>query len=521
MRAMSNQSVWTKEKLPQFATVRTANEFEVVVIGGGIAGLTAGYLLKQAGKKVAVVERDRIGYGDTGNTTAHLTYVTDVRLKELVRTFGKEGAKAAWLAGAAAINTIERIVKQQEIDCNFSRAPGYLHASLSEDTDERDEFRKEAQLAAELGFDAAYLESVPSINKPGIRFSNQAKFHPLKYLGALAEAIHDNGCAVYENSEVSEVEDEPRAVVVGGKQLKCDYVVVATHVPLMGVANMASATLLQTKLYPYSSYVVGAKLPKGTLPQALYWDTTDPYYYLRVDRQDEYDYLIFGGADHKTGQQTDTAACLSRVEAKLHTLFPEAEVVDRWSGQVVETNDGLPFIGENAERQFIATGFSGNGMTFGTLSGMMACDAVLGRQNAWQELLAVDRKKIRGGTWDFLKENIDYPYYLVRDRVFGAETEAKSPDDLKPGDGKVLNVDGQRAAVSCDEAGKLHCVSAICTHMGCVVHWNRSEQTWDCPCHGSRFHADGEVLAGPAETPLEAIQPKTSKESKTAEFQTP
>jgi nitrite reductase/ring-hydroxylating ferredoxin subunit len=178
----------------------------------------------------------------------------------------------------------------------------------------------------------------------------------------------------------------------------------------------------------------------------------------------------------------------------------------------VETNDGLPYIGETAERQFVATGFSGNGMTFGTLAAMMACDAVLGRENPWQDLLSVNRKKVRGGTWDYITENFSYPYYLLRDHLKGSE--ARSPDEVKRGDGKVLKLDGKQVACSRDSKGKLTTVSAVCTHMGCLVHWNNAEKTWDCPCHGSRFATSGNVLAGPAETPLEKIEATEAEDSK-------
>lgn len=501
---MKDISVWRKAKLPQFPRLGKAGQFDVVVVGAGITGVTAAYLLKRAGKKVCLIERDRIGSVDTGNTTAHLTYVTDLRLKELVKNFGREQARIFWLGGAAAINTIDGIADGLKLDCEFRRVPGFLHASLDSESDEHNDLQEETGLARELGFDATFVESAPLVNKPGIRFSNQAKFHPLAYLAGLARAIDGDGSAIFEQSEVSEVEAEPLAAVVHGKKIKCDYLVIATHVPLMGKTGLLRATLFQTKLAPYSSYVVGAHLPKGTLSEAMYWDTSNPYYYLRVDRQPKFDYVIFGGADHKTGQKRSTSACFAQVESRLKTIIPGAKVTERWSGQVIETNDGLPFIGETAERQFVATGFAGNGMTFGTLGAMMACDAVLGRENPWQQLFAVDRKKLRGGLWNYLKENFDYPYYLVRDRL--APAEAESPREIKPGEGKILTIDGQRVACSRDEKGKLTAVSAVCTHMGCIVHWNRPEHTWDCPCHGSRFQADGKVMAGPAESPLEPVK---------------
>jgi glycine/D-amino acid oxidase-like deaminating enzyme/nitrite reductase/ring-hydroxylating ferredoxin subunit len=489
--------------MPKGEQLSTAKRFDVVVIGGGITGLTAAYLLKQAGKKVCVLERDRIGSVDTGNTTAHLTMVTDLRLSKLAKTFGKDQARLVWLGGAAAVNTIEQIARRIPGGCRFKRIPGYLHASLEREEDEATELEQEADLARELGFEAAFLKKAPFVRKPGVRFANQAKFHPLAYLAGLAVAITGDGSAVYENVNVEETKDDPLSAVSGGKTVECDYLVIATHVPLMGNTGLVSATLFQTKLAPYSSYVLGANIPKGSVPEASFWDTSDPYYYLRIDLGTASDYAIFGGQDHKTGQEPDTSKPFDKLSAKLRELIAEAKIDHRWSGQVIETNDGLPYIGETAERQFVATGFAGNGMTFGTLAGMMACDAVLGRDNPWKELFDPSRKKVRGGTWDFIKENFDYPYYLVRDRL--APAEGKAIGDVPPGEGKVLRLKGQRVACYRSEAGKVSAVSAVCTHMGCIVHWNNTEKTWDCPCHGSRFQATGEVMAGPAESPLETV----------------
>jgi glycine/D-amino acid oxidase-like deaminating enzyme/nitrite reductase/ring-hydroxylating ferredoxin subunit len=495
-----------KNRPPKFPKLSNTNvrAYDAVVIGAGITGLTAAWLLKQAGKRVCVLERDRVGAVDTGHTTAHLTMVTDLRLTQLAKHFGKAAARLTWQGGAAAVNTVEEIVKRLNIQCQFTRIPGYLFAAIDGKQDESGELKREAKLARDLGFDATFLPAVPYFSKPGIRFSNQAKFHPLQYLSALAQDVDGGGSAVFEQTEVSEVSGEPQTVKVGKLAIKCDFVVIATHVPLMGKTGLVNATLFQTKLAPYSSYVVGAKLPRGAVPEASFWDTSDPYYYLRIDRGTRHDYAIFGGLDHKTGQEPDVEQRFFELRAKLYALVPQAETADyQWSGQVIETNDGLPYIGETAERQFAATGFAGNGTTFGTLAGMMACDAALGRENPWRQLFSVNRKKLRGGTWDYLTENFDYPYYLVRDRL--APAEGDSPRSVKRGEGKILKIDGNRVACYRDEEGRVSQVSAVCTHMGCLVRWNNAEHTWDCPCHGSRFHPTGEVLAGPAESPLEPV----------------
>jgi glycine/D-amino acid oxidase-like deaminating enzyme/nitrite reductase/ring-hydroxylating ferredoxin subunit len=477
---------------------------DVVVVGGGIAGLTAAYLATAAGRTVAVLERDRLAEIDTGHTSAHLTMVTDRLLRELVETFGRDHAQAVWDAGRAAIVQIDAIVRDERIACDFTWIPGYLHAPLGADQDRAAAaLREEAALAGDLGFDASFVGDVPLAGGPGVRFGDQARFHPRRYLAGMAQTIVDRGGLIFENTAAEEFSDRPLSVKASGHTITCGHIVLATHNPLVGTAGIVGATLFQTKLALYTSYVVAARVGKGRVPDALLWDTADSYHYLRIEPQRDHDLVIFGGEDHKTGQADDTTACFERLEHALRSIVSDAEVTHRWSGQVIETPDGLPYIGETAERQFTGTGFSGNGMTFGTLTGMMAADWMIGHANPWSGLFEPGRTKIRGAAWDYLKENKDYPYYLLRDRIAG--TEGQSVRAVPRGEGRVLDLNGRQVAVYRDSNGKVTKRSAVCTHMACTVHWNDAERTWDCPCHGSRFKPDGSVIAGPAESPLEDV----------------
>ena len=491
----------TSSTFPRFAKLDGDADADVVVVGGGITGLTTAYLLAKAGKSVVVLERGRCAATDTGHTSAHLTMVTDVRLSELVKKFGRNHAQAVWDAGLAAIANIDDIIREHDIDAAFAWVDGYLHSPRSgERSDRAGDVKADATLAVELGFDAEYVESVPLVGAAGVRFADQARVHPRQYLAGLAKAFAALGGRIHEHSEADEFCDDPRRVKANGHSVACQDVVIATHNPLVGYGGMAGATVFQTKLALYTSYVVAGRVARGVVPDALWWDTADPYQFVRVEPHRDHDVVIFGGEDHKTGQQDDTESCYRRLEEQLRTLVPEVEVTHRWSGQVIETPDGLPYIGRSADRQYSATGYAGNGLTFGTLAGMMISDSMLGRTNPWTELFDPGRKALTRGLWDYVKENVDYPYYLIRDRFAGAE--ARSLRAVKRGQGKVIERNGAKVAAYRDPAGKVTLRSAICTHMGCTVAWNTAERTWDCPCHGSRFKPAGDVISGPAEDPL-------------------
>jgi len=491
--------------LPVFPKLQRNHHADVLVVGGGLTGLTAAYLLSKAGKTVVLVERERCAQIDTGHTTAHLTMVTDDRLVDLANRFGRDHAQAVWDAGLAAISQIDEIRREHRIECAFEWVDGYLHAPIEQVTDaEVASLRANAALATELGFDATFVDDVPLMSVPGIRFDGQARFHPRAYLSGLARVVQDAGVDIYEHSAAQEFSTGPLSARVNGHIITCDDIVLATHDPLVGVRGIVGATAFQTKLALYTSYVAAGRIRKDVVPDALFWDTADPYHYLRLDRRRDFDVVIFGGEDHKTGQDGLTIDCYARLEKKLTSLLPDVEITHRWSGQVIETPDGLPYIGEMTAHQYAGSGFAGNGMTFGTLTAMMVTDAVLGRANPWMDLFDPGRKAVTRGVWEYIKENADYPYYLIRGRFAGAE--GKSLRAVKRGSGKVIEREGKKIAAYRDDNGATILRSATCTHMGCIVGWNDAERTWDCPCHGSRFKPNGAVLSGPAESPLPEVE---------------
>ena len=495
---MKSRSLWLETVPPEFPALRGSLEVDTLIVGGGITGLTTAYLLLRAGKRVAVVEQNTIGGGDTGHTTAHVTFVTDSRLGDLVKRVGEERARALWEAGSLAMAEIEGICHDLAISCDLRRVPGYLFAAADRDAGrERESLAEDARLAVEFGFNAELIPEAPVFRRPAIHFPNQLKFHPIKYLNALAAAVAEGG-HLFAGTSGSEVDADKHELRTENGVIHYNSLVAATHVPIQGERGTFSAALFQTKLAGYSSYAIEAGVDPAD--EGLFWDTADPYLYARIDRRREGGSVILGGEDHKTGTEPDTEACYERLTAALKRWFPSAKVRHRWSGQVWETPDGLPYIGETVAGQYLATGFAGNGMTLGTFGAMLIRDLIEGRAGTRSEAFAPSRKSLRG-VIDYVRENADFPAHFVRDhlRPVDGKGSAKRP---KRGTGELVKIDGRKQAVYVNPHGKRTVLSPICPHLGCVVQWNDAEQTWDCPCHGSRFAATGELLGGPAESGL-------------------
>jgi glycine/D-amino acid oxidase-like deaminating enzyme/nitrite reductase/ring-hydroxylating ferredoxin subunit len=497
---MKNESLWLDTSTgPDFPQLRGQVKVDVLVVGGGITGVTTAYLLKRAGRRVAVVDLKNIGGGETAHTTAHVTFVTDTRLHELASRLGQQRAQAFWGAGHLAMQQVASIVNELKIGCELKRAPGYLFAAVGKDTQkEAESLQEDALLANGLGFDAAFVESDPVFHRPAVRFPNQLKFHPLKYLNAIAQALPGEGCYVFSQTSGSNIDSDKHELKTEHGKISYEAVVAATHVPIQGERDTFGAALFQTKLAAYSTYAIEAQIEP--VADSLFWDTNDPYLYLRFDKREGKHSVIIGGEDHKTGQEENTEGRYERLERILKETFPGAKPRHRWSGQVLETPDDMPYIGEVAERQFVATGFSGNGMTLGTFSAILICDLITGKSNPWRELFAPNRKATVGA-WEYVWENKDYPAYLLKGLVGPPGTL----EELRRNSGQVVKLNGEKTAVYLDGHGKRTTLSPVCPHMGCVVAWNDAEKTWDCPCHGSRFTATGKLMAGPAESDL---QPK-------------
>jgi glycine/D-amino acid oxidase-like deaminating enzyme len=394
---------------PSYGPVAGDVAVDAVIVGGGITGVTAAYLLKQAGRRVALIERRRLGWGETGRSTAHVTAVPDTSLRRLVDRLGPEHARAVWDAGFAAISRIRSNVRDERINCQFSWVSGYLHASPGLDLERaRAQMGLEAETADALGIEAHYVDHVPGMGAPGVLFDHQARFHPLNYLGVLASRIHGDGSFVFEESEVTTFEEAPLSVRVGRHRIRAEYLVLATHLP------MIRGSWLTTEIAERATYVARGVTSPGAMGEGIYWeDTEGAYEYMRVDRHDGYDEVILGGFDHD-GPADAGGQRQQSLNARLAARAPGVTLTHAWSGRIIESHDGLPFIGEVGPRRFAATAYGGNGMTYGTLAGMMAADAALGRRNPWQPLFDIRRTNVSTGSWDFASRNRHYPFHGSR-----------------------------------------------------------------------------------------------------------
>ncbi len=507
-------SVWIDTaEIPDFSPLSHDVATGVCIVGAGIAGMTTAYHLARAGVQVVVIDDGPIGGGETSRTTAHLTAALDDRYYHLEHLHGQEGARIAAESHMAAINRMEEIAQAEKIECDFERLDGYLF--LGGDSKRKElEDELEATHRASIS-DTTLVERAPLNGFDtgvALRFPNQAQFHPLKYLSGLARAFVRNGGKIYTGTHAEKIEEGApcRVTTSDGHVISADNVVVATNTPFNDWVT------IHTKQAAYRTYVIGVRVKKGVIPRNLYWDTPDPYHYIRLQQLADGsgdEVLIVGGEDHKTGQpdfeETDEPfRCLEEWTRKHFSAVKSVEY--KWSGQIIEPVDGMAYIGKNPgsnKHIWVATGDSGNGMTHGTVAGILLSDLIQGRENPWAKLYDPSRISLRA-TPEYIRENVNVAMQF-KDYLTGGDVDKYNA--IEPGSGAVVGKGKNKIAVYRDESGTIHERSAVCTHLYCIVDWNSTEKSWDCPCHGSRFDPYGKVLNGPAIVglnPAEEEKPK-------------
>lgn len=510
-------SIWMETDVPQFSPLDRDLRVNVCIVGAGISGMTTAYLLARTGRSIVVIDDGPIAGGETGRTTAHLTAALDDRYYEIEKLHGRDGARIAAASHTAAIDRVETISSLEEIDCDFERLDGYLF--LGGDS-KREELDRELMATRRAGLETELVDRIPvdSFDSgAALRFPRQAQFHPLKYLKGLARAILRDGGKICCGTHAEKIEDgEPAKVTTSdGHVITADSIIVATNTPVN------DWLIIHSKQAAYRTYVIGCRVPRNSIPRGLYWDTPDPYHYIRLQdapsksgEASDSEFLIVGGEDHKTGQADKMDSRFQTLEEWARKRFPMIRSVDyRWSGQVMEPVDYMGYIGANpgSDRHiYVATGDSGNGMTHGTIAGILLTDLVLGLKNPWAALYDPSRVKL-GAAAEYVKQNVNvaeqYKDWLTDGDVTGES-------EIEPGEGAVIRRGSRKVAVYRDEKGALHERSAVCTHLYCIVDWNATEKSWDCPCHGSRFDPYGKVINGPAIAPLHSPESDPQKASR-------
>lgn len=481
----------------RFPVLRSNLSVDVAVIGGGIAGITAAVLLKEAGATVALLEANRVVRGVSGHTTAKVTSQHTLIYQRLIRSFGKEHAQLYADANESALKTIASFVETKRIACDFMATAAYV---FGESENARKAIATEVKAAQSLGLPASFTEDVPLPIKTfgGMRFSNQAQFHPRKYLLALCRDIPGDGSHIFENTRALEIKDGPHCSVVTQEgSIRAHHIIVATHFPAF------DRSYYYARMKTIRSYVLAARL-KSKPPEGMFISSKDTFHSFRSQPFQDGELFFIGGEGHETGKGGDTLERYQRLAAYARQQFSASEIVYRWSTQDYETEDGVPYVGKlspGSKRLYVITGFGGWGMTNATAGAAILRDAILGRRNDWSVLYDPGRYKPKAS----LKQPHGRGQGAGQDS--GDERQPVTPrasslSGIPVESGKVLSLDGEKVAIFRDAEGKLHAMSAVCSHMGCTVVWNTAEKSWDCPCHGSRFNAEGKVIQTPAITDL-------------------
>jgi glycine/D-amino acid oxidase-like deaminating enzyme/nitrite reductase/ring-hydroxylating ferredoxin subunit len=465
--------------------------YDMLIVGGGITGLTTALLLQSEGKKCILAEAANLGFGTTGGTTAHLNTIVETTYADVERGFGAENAKLFATSTREAIDLVEGLINRYHIDCDFAYEPGYLLAETDEEMKFLEEIRGSAMRA---GVPIEYIDGLqfPTPFNKVCRFELQAQFHPVKYIYGLAKAFEEQGGVILQQCIVQKIEsnnDLEANTTLG--TIKSQFAMYATHIP-------PGINLLHFRNAPYRSYAAAFTLKSGTYPGGLIYDLKHPYHYFRTHTINGKEYIIGGGFDHKTAHEKNTNKVFLELEAYMHKYFDIGAIYYKWSSQYFNAADGVPYIGllPGHDKIYTATGFCGNGITFGSIAGKVICQLITSGDSPYKQLFNPSRIKPIAGFENFVKENADVISKFIGMR-FSYE-KVKQLAELAPGEAALAEWEGKKLALYKDEQGKIHALDPVCPHARCLVEWNNAERSWDCPCHGSRFGGNGALLTGPA-----------------------
>lgn len=490
----SPKSYWlTPSGQRNFPELKEDLNVDVAIVGGGMAGITTAYLLSHEGIKPVVLEADRVAFGTTGHTTAKITSQHELIYDKIMKKIGIEQAQQYAAANESAIREIEKIVKDLEIECDFEHQSAFVYTELDQNIQK---INDETKAALELGIKAEYIEEIPfSIQiKAALRYDNQAQFHPRKYLLALADEITANKCAIYEHSKVVDLEEKEGGYELktgNGSKIRAKKVVIASHYPFFNKAGLYFA-----RLYVERSYIIAIRAGER-YPGGMYINAEEPTRSLRGQPSAEGELTLVGGENHKSGQSADTLQHYRALGYFANQHFTVEDVPYHWSAQDCMTLDDIPYAGRyttDTPNLYVATGFGKWGMTNSTASAMLIRDLILRDRCDWEDVYSPSRFNIAASMKNVVVENANVAAELLEGKLSALPDDV----DIKPGEGRAVEIDGHRTGAYRDKDGNLHLVDTTCKHMGCELNWNTAEKSWDCPCHGSRFDIDGEVIEGPA-----------------------
>jgi glycine/D-amino acid oxidase-like deaminating enzyme/nitrite reductase/ring-hydroxylating ferredoxin subunit len=497
----ASTSLWQSD-VPDFAPKPVSfsgTTYDVVIVGGGITGITTGLLLQKAGKKCLVAEAHSLCFGTTGGTTAHINSFLDTSYDQIESNFNIEASELILKATKQSRELFRKNITEYKIDCGFEEKDGYVYAQTP---DQVEKLNKVFDGAKKAGASIEYVQKipVPVEFQKAVVYRGQAQIHPTRYVQALAKAFEEGGGIILQNCAVDtfEKEDDILNITTGNGVIKAKALIWATHIP-------PGINILHFRNAPYRSYAIAVKL-NGEYPGDLAYDMYDPYHYYRTQDIDGEKYFIAGGEDHKTAHEENTETCFNNLIAHTKKHFDVAEVTHKWSSQYFEPADGLAYIGHlpgNPDNVFVATGYGGNGITYSHIAAQVLTDLVTKGSSEYKDLFSPGRIKPIAGFAAFVQENADVVKEFVAKRL--SPEKIKGLSDLATGEGKVVKYEGDTVALYKDDNGKVHALNPVCTHARCIVGWNRVEKSWDCPCHGARYSVDGEVLTGPAQRGLQRI----------------
>ncbi|ANE51191.1 FAD-dependent oxidoreductase [Flavisolibacter tropicus] len=494
-------SLW-QPSVPDFTSRYTSlpsNRFDVVIVGGGITGVTTGLMLQKAGKNCLIAEKHSLCFGTTGGTTAHLNTFLDTDYHTVKEKFGEENAQRLHMAAEQALQLIKKNIDTYDIECGYSEQEGYL---FSQDEKQTDQLNNIYQSSTNAGCNVEWANGIPvpvAFDK-AIVYSGQGQFHPTQYVMALARLFEEAGGVVLQNCSVGTTKGEaPLQLETSLGLIEAEHVIYATHIP-------PGINLLHFRCAPYRSYAMAVTLQDDKYPVGLAYDMQNPYHYFRTQEVSGQKYLIVGGEDHKTAHVTHTEDCFRNLEVYIRKYYNVDKIAYQWSSQYFEPADGLAYIGHlpgNPKNVWVATGFSGNGMTYSHIAAITLSDLIVKGESVYSELFNPNRVKPAAGFANFVKENVDVVKEFIGKRL--SQEKLQSLADLAPDEAKVVKYEGESIALYKNESGQIYAVNPVCTHAKCIVDWNSAEKSWDCPCHGARYDVSGQVLTGPAHKGLEVI----------------